>query len=69
MNHSITVGGLLLTLGLIAGLLTVCIGALATFAGGMSDDPTAGADASRTGCFIFIAGALLFGASLWGLLS
>jgi hypothetical protein len=69
MNHAITVGGLLLTLGLIVGLATAAIGALMVFAGGMSDAPAEGSDASRKGCFIGLLGLALFGASIWGMLS
>jgi hypothetical protein len=68
MNHAITVGALLLALGLIAGLILCALGCLAVFAGGMSDNPKAGDDAGRTGCILFVAGAVVFGGSLFGLL-
>jgi len=68
MDHAITIGGLLLTLGLIGGFVALAFGALAVFAGGMSDAPSAGNDATNLGCAFLIAGALLFGGCLWGLL-
>jgi hypothetical protein len=68
MNHAITVGGLLLSLGGLVGFLIAGFGALATFAGGMSDDVSAGEDASRQGCFFLALGLVLMGASIWGLL-
>jgi hypothetical protein len=69
MNHSITLGGLLLTLMLVGGLGMAGIGLLMIFAGGMSDAPEAGADASRQGCLVALVGLVLSGLALWGLLS
>lgn len=56
MNHAITVGGLLLTLGIIGGLIGSAFGALMVFAGGMSDNPSAGNDAAGTGCLVLLGG-------------
>lgn len=69
MNHAITIGGLLLGIGALVGFLSLSFGALAIFAGGMSDSPSAGDDASRTGCIALIAGAVLFALCFWGLLT
>lgn len=69
MNHAITIGGLLLGIGMLVGFLALAFGALALFAGGMSDSPSAGDDASRTGCIALVVGAVLFALCLWGLLS
>lgn len=69
MNHAITLGGMLLGIGSLVGFLALSFGALALFAGGMSDSPSAGDDASRTGCIALIGGAILFALCLWGLLS
>jgi hypothetical protein len=55
MNHPLTIGGLLLGIGVISGLLMAAFGALLTFAAGMSD---AGDDSTgATGCALFVAGA------------
>jgi hypothetical protein len=69
MNHTITIGGLFLTLCVIAGLGISAIGALMLFAGGMSDNPSAGADAGKQGCFTLAIGVALFVGGVWGLLS
>jgi hypothetical protein len=67
MNHAITIGGLLCTLGIIAGIALTGVGALAIFAGGMSDSPQAGADASKQGCIIAGVGLALLVGSVLGL--
>lgn len=69
MNHAITIGGLLLGIGALVGVLDLAFRALDLFAGGMSDSPSAGDDASRTGCIALIGGAVLFALCVWGLLA
>lgn len=59
MNHAITIGGLLLTVGVIAGLAAAAIGLLMIFAGGMSDAPAAGDEASKQGCIVALIGVVL----------
>jgi fatty acid desaturase len=66
MHHSITVADLLRALGAIAALGLLGFGALAWFAGGMSDNGEAGAQAGRTGCIMGVAGIVLLVAALWG---
>jgi hypothetical protein len=57
VNHSITIGELLLALGALAGLGTVAVGALMMFAAGMSD---AGDDGTgKNGCLFMLCGALV----------
>jgi hypothetical protein len=58
MNHAVTIGGLLLTLGAAAGLLAAGIGVIMFFAGAMSDDPYAADSTGKTGCVIFVIGAV-----------
>lgn len=65
MNHAITVGGLLLTLGAGAGALIACFGILDAFACGMSDAPSD--NSSTSGCFIFGAGVVLLIGCIIGL--
>lgn len=67
MNHAITIGGLLLSLGVLVGLAMTAFGALAIFAGGMSDAPEAGADTTRQGCMIALPGAMLLAMCIIGL--
>jgi hypothetical protein len=69
VNHTITIGGLLCTLGIVAGIALTGIGALAIFAGGMSDSPQAGADASKQGCIIAGVGLVLLVGSIVGLVA
>ncbi len=69
MNHTITIGGLLLALGLLAGVAIVGFGLLAYFAAGMSDNGEASADAERSGCKFLIIGAALAAASIYGLVA
>lgn len=68
MNHAITIGGLLLSLGVLAGLLTLAAGTLMMFAASMSD---AGDDGTgKNGCICMICGALIAVACvLWLVLS
>jgi hypothetical protein len=62
VNHSITLGDLLLGLLLIAGLGGIAFGALMVFAAGMSD---AGDDGtSKQGCVTALFGIVACGASL-----
>jgi hypothetical protein len=59
MNHAITIGELLRFIGGGVGILLLLVGALALFAGGMSDAPEAGDESSKTGCIIGAAGIVL----------
>lgn len=61
MNHAITVGGLLLSVGIIAGLIAAAVGVLMAFAGGMSDSPAEGEAASKRGCIVLAIGLALVG--------
>lgn len=62
MNHAITIGGLLLSIGALGGLITLAIGTLMMFAAGMSD---AGDDGTgKQGCIVMVCGALVAVASL-----
>lgn len=57
MNHTITVGGLLLAVGVMGGLLAALFGALMFFAAGMSD---AGDDGTGgKGCALFAGGLVV----------
>ena len=56
MNHAITIGGLLGTVGLMAGLGAIGFGLLWMFAEGMSDAPS---DNGKGGCITMAAGAVL----------
>lgn len=69
MNHAITIGGLLAGVFALAGLLSVAAGALAVFAGGMSDAPEVGNSTAHAGCIFMAIGGVIFAASMWGLLS
>lgn len=69
MDHTITVGGILLSLAVLVGLAMAAIGGLMAFAGGMSDAPAEGAAASKQGCFVFCLGCALVVGGIWGLLS
>lgn len=60
MNHAITVGGLLLTVGIMVGFFACAIGLLMAFAGGMSDAPAEGDATSKQGCIVFVCGLVLF---------
>lgn len=66
MNHAITVGGLLLALGVLVGLIVSALGLLTIFAAGMSDAGDDGTGA--VGCAVLVAGAALLAGSLWALL-
>jgi hypothetical protein len=67
MNHAITVGGLLLSLGLLAGLLASLGGFMAVLAEGMSDAPSA--DNGKSGCAAIIVGLILMIGCAIGLLA
>jgi hypothetical protein len=57
VNHPITIGGLVLSLGLLAGLLALGGGLLAVMAEGMSDAPSE--DNGKSGCLTAIVGLIL----------
>jgi hypothetical protein len=59
MNHVVTVGGILGTLGIIVGFLVACFGLLMLFAGGMSDAPVEGEAAGRKGCAVALIGLFI----------
>lgn len=59
MNHAITLGGLLLFLGIIGGLVMIGFGVLKFFVGSMSDAPEAGEAAGKQGCIIAAVGLVL----------
>lgn len=70
MNHTITLGGLLLSLSVISGLIICAIGLLSMFAAGMASAPTEQSkEYGRKGCFYALLGLALFVGGLWGLLS
>jgi hypothetical protein len=66
MHHAITVGGLLLSVGVIVGLIAAGLGLLMVFAAGMSD---AGDDGTGgTGCAVLAGGVILTGLCIAGFL-
>lgn len=66
MNHAITVGGLLLSVGAFVGLCIAAFGVLMLLAGGMSDAPDIGDATGKNGCICIICGALVMVAcGLW----
>lgn len=69
MDHAITVAGLLLSIGVLVGLVLAALGFLAVMAGGMSDSPSAGESAASTGCGLLLAGVAILVGSLIGLFS
>lgn len=69
MNHSVTIGGLLDGIGALIGLALLAIGLLAVLAAGMSDSPSAGDSAGKTGCACLLAGAAVLALCIWGLLA
>jgi hypothetical protein len=69
MNYAITIGGLLFGLSIIIGVPLALFGIVMLLAGGMSDAPEAGAEASRQGCFVCCLGAAFVVGGVWGLLS
>jgi hypothetical protein len=66
MNHAITLGGLLLSIGVLGGILMVCFGLLSSFGNMMAD---AAGDGGKSGCIITAIGLVLLGGSVIGLLS
>lgn len=64
MGHTITIGGLLLSLGIIGGLLAIAFGLLDAFANGMAD---AAGDNGKSGCIIFAVGLVVLVGSILGL--
>lgn len=67
MNHSITIGGLLLGIGVVIGLGTLAFGFLRFIAGGMSDAPQLGDDEGKKGCATAIVGLVIVVGCLIGL--
>jgi hypothetical protein len=59
MDHAITIGGLMLTIGCFVGLVVAVIGIFMFMAGGMSDAPQAGDRAGESGCITFCIGAVI----------
>jgi hypothetical protein len=57
MNHAITIGGLLFSIGAFVGLLMAAFGLLMVFAAGMSDASDDGTGGQ--GCVVFIIGVVL----------
>jgi hypothetical protein len=53
MNHAITVGGLLLSIGIVASTLATVYGAIDAYGNMMAD---AAGDNGKQGCTIFIVG-------------
>lgn len=68
MQHSITVGGLLLCIVLLIGTLVFVFGVAAFFASGMSDSPSAAESSGKTGCIALLIGGVIIGTSLFNLL-
>jgi hypothetical protein len=56
MNHAVTIGGLLLSVGLLGGVLTLVFGVLSLFANMMAD---AQGDGGKGGCITLAVGAVL----------
>jgi hypothetical protein len=66
LDHPITLGGVLLALGFVAGLFAMAFGALMVFAAGMSD---AGDDGTGgKGCAVFIVGLAILISCIVGIL-
>jgi hypothetical protein len=57
MNHAITIGGLLLSVGALIGIGMFLFGGLMFFAAGMSDADDDGT--AKQGCIVFALGAAL----------
>lgn len=68
MHHAITIGDLALGVALLIGLGICAFGALAAFAGGMSDNPEASASASKSGCIALLVGGALVAGAIYGLM-
>jgi hypothetical protein len=68
MHHAVTWGSLFGVGFTIGGLAMVAIGAIAIFAGGMSDAPAAGADVTKQGCIIGFVGVALSTLGIWMLI-
>ena len=64
MNHAITVGGLLFSVGILVGLLTMAFGVLSLFGNMMAD---AAGDQGKSGCAIFLTGLAITVGSLVGM--
>jgi hypothetical protein len=64
MNHFITIGGLLSTLGIGLGILCALLGGLILFAEGMSDAPDTNGRGGFSGCGFIVVGLVLFAASV-----
>ena len=68
MNHTITIGDVLLAFLALGAAATFGVGTIATLAVGMSDSPVENALAGRWPMIAAI-GALIFCLAIWGLLS
>lgn len=63
MNHAITIGGLLLSVGALVAVASIAFGAVEIFAQGMSDAPQ---ENQGAGCIFLVGGAaLLIGCVAW----
>lgn len=69
LHQALTLGAVLAAIAVLVGLGLCGLAALAIFAAGMSDDQEAGNDTFRVGCMVGLAGIVLTGLGLWGLLS
>lgn len=64
MNHPITIGGLLLGIGVVAGTLTAAYGVMDAYGNMMAD---AAGDNGKQGCSVMVCGALIAVACLLAL--
>jgi hypothetical protein len=62
MDHTITIGGLLSTFGIVGGLVLAALGVLIVFAQGMRTNPEEGS--VKPGCICFVVGLVLVVASI-----
>jgi hypothetical protein len=64
MNHAITIGGLLLSVGALVGFVVLLAGVASAFGNMMAD---AAGDNGKQGCILFIVGLVIFVVCLIGL--